>query len=214
MDGSDVNCTHWNLLLIQKLKEGFKRADRWSLDAHTLTGLVNVLFENIDKVVWDRLLRFFNFLFVLTSEKLGTCHRKLHIRRTDLNTHCALDALVMQVVAFDAHFFHRMRGKQGSNLRDNRAIHARYHNCVANFNRSVDEHDINSSAMAFNHFDFNNCAFEFILFLELFPDFFLGLAHVAKLEHKIWQTLAGNCRGRHKTECIFWRCVFPIEGNV
>ena len=121
---------------------------------------------------------------------------------------------MMQVITFDAHFLHGVRGKQRANLRNNRSIHARNDNCIADLQGTVDQHDIDSCSMAFNNLDLDNRALEFIFLLKLLSDFLLGLAHVAELEHKIRKTFAGDGRCRNEAKRVFRRSILPIEGHV
>jgi hypothetical protein len=63
--------------------------------------------------------------------------------------------------------------------------------------------------MAFNNLDFKYSAFEFILFFQFFP--FSGLAHSAKVVHKVRQTLTCYSWCWTKAKCIFWRFIKPVK---
>ena len=202
MHRTNVDGTDWDATLVQELKQSLQRTNGRGLHADTFLCLVNILLQDVDHITLDLIDSILNLIFVVTLEQLRTSNSSFKARSRDLDTHGALDFLMVLVLAFDSHFLHRIGSQQGSNVRTNRTVKAGDHNSVADMNDTVDEDDVNCSAVTLNNLDFQHSALKLLLFGEIFA---LGsLTHPAQIIDEIGETLASDSRSRDETERVLW----------
>ena len=86
-------------------------------------------------------------------------------RCRDLDAHGSLNLVVVLIFALNTHLSHRERCQKRSDVRPDRPIESRDDNCVADFEDTVDEDNINCRTVALNNFYFKHSALEDIFFL-------------------------------------------------
>ena len=183
VDGANAHSGDWDLFGLQEVQECFKRADRRSLHADTLLGLVDVLVEDILDVTLNLSFCLFDLLLCGALDKLSAGKSVLHARGRNLDADSALKLLVVDVVTLDAHFFHRLRCQQCTDRCHDRPVHTRDDDGIADFQHTVSKHHVDRHTVTCDFFHFKNRAFEVVLFEELFA---LGrLPHLDQIENQV-----------------------------
>jgi hypothetical protein len=124
--------------LFQEFKQRFQRTDRGCLDANAVRCLVNVLFQNVHKFTFDLFFGLFYLVVGLALEELAAGKSTVQAGRTDFDAHRAFDLLVMDVLALNPEFFHRLRRQECSDRCANGPIHSSQHNRIAHLQQAVD----------------------------------------------------------------------------
>ena len=170
VDWSDRNAANRNLGGQKELKECLHRSKGGGLDADTVLGLVDVLVEDVIQVVSDLLSRLLDFGLVLRAEELRTGDGVLEPRGGDLDTHSALDFLMMEILSFDSHFLHWIWGQKGSDLGDDRPVETLQHDCVLDFQETVHKEHIDRGSKTFDDLHLEHRALKLVFLLELLGD--------------------------------------------
>lgn len=167
MDWSDRDAANRNLGGQKELKESLHRSKGGGLHADTVLGLVHVLVEDVIQVVFDLLSCLLDFGLVLRAEELGTSNGVLEPRGGDLDTHSALDFLMMEVLSLDSHFLHWIRCEKGSDLGDDRPVETLQNDSVLHFQETVHKEHVDCGSKTLNNLHLEHRALEFVFLLEL-----------------------------------------------
>ena len=126
------------------------------MDTNTLRGLVNILIHDIYEVISDLSLEALNFLIVLSLVEFRAGHGIFEARGTELDTHGALDGLVVNVLALDSHLTHRLWSQQSSDGGNNGPVETCKDYSVAHIEATVYKDDIDGGTMALDDLDFQD----------------------------------------------------------
>ena len=212
MNWTNVDSTDGNLALIEEFEKGFQGTDSRGLDAHAFLGLIDVLFEDINEISSNAINSILNLIFSLAPEQFGTGNGAFEARSRYLNTHSALNLLVMLILTFHTHFLHWEWCQQCSDIGANGTVETRNHDSIAYMDNAIDEHNIDCGSVTLDDLYFENSALKCGLLGQIFA--LMRLTHPAQIEDKIGETLACDGGSWHKTEGVLGRCVVPVETDI
>jgi len=179
------------------------------LDANTVLSFVDVLIEDVVKVVFNLLSSLLDFSFGLRAKKLRTSDGVLEARSRDFYSHSSPDFLVMDVLSLHTHLFHRVWSQKSSDLSYDWPVESLQNDCVLNLKESIDKEDIDCGTETLDNFDFKDSALEFFLLCELFAD--PSLALMNEVSHQVGKTFTCNTRSWHETNVLVLIWVLVID---
>lgn len=83
---------------------------------------------------------------------------------------------MVDVLVFDSHLLHRMRGQKGLDLGHNGTIETQKDDLIILMDDSVDKNAVNCGSVALDHLDFHDCAVK-LLVVNPQPLLYLGNSH-------------------------------------